>query len=253
MNTSASLPVLSSPRTSSSVLPSVSHAGAARSTSCWCTVDPSRGVRTVRGGRGPRRLAERGDLRWSARGAAGAVDGHGHVVGPPRGSGPSDHWVDRESIAPAGRDGRDYRSAQPCRDRRVTVWHHRAVEGAGGPPLAAPESGRTPRPSAHRRGPWRASSARPAVRRGPPGPAATRRRASRRSCTAGDRGDARPRTPHHLIGIPHRAGVLVELRLVVDLHVVGRDLEVEVEVDPQDLVAGGAAPRTAPMRGSCRR
>ena len=39
-----------------------------------------------------------------------------------------------------------------------------------------------------------------------------------------------------MVGVPHRAGVVVELCLVVKRQLVPGDLEVQVEVDPHDLV-----------------
>ena len=60
-----------------------------------------------------------------------------------------------------------------------------------------------------------------------------------------DRGDARPGTAHDFLGVAHRVGMVVELGLVLDLHRFAGDLEVQVEVDPQEFVVTGGVSKGA--------
>jgi hypothetical protein len=46
-----------------------------------------------------------------------------------------------------------------------------------------------------------------------------------------DCGDGQPGTSHDLLGVSHRVGMVVELGLVDDLHLLAGDFEVQVEVD----------------------
>ena len=102
--TSASLPVFSRPSTSSVVPPAVSHAGAARSGSCWSTDPPGDAMRSGCGTRTAR--TARDQPTWalrSAGGAVGVVDGCDHLCRPSFGLAPAstpDAWRQHPTHGP---------------------------------------------------------------------------------------------------------------------------------------------------------